>query len=345
MKYNLPLLTGALLIAATAGACAQANTAVTDPVGYITLPVAGGGSPSSPSRSYVGAALVNKVEYQGNINSVAGTTITFPASSFTAGSYNADAGNGNLYYIEIVSLATNPATNAGAWTDIVSNTANEIVTADDISTLAVAGNSIKVRKHHTVSSVFGANNSAGLAAGIDLSTADELQFLDAATQQATTVFFSTDDLNPGWVTAGGAPAANKIIAPGDGIKVTRKSAAALPILQVGHVKTGVTWLPVEQGVNVVTVPLATGVTFNNSLLNAPGGVTGGIDISSADEVGLLGSGSFTNHFFSTDDLNPGWVTVGGAPAGTTVLAEGTAIRIVRKSAAFNWKAPAQFIAP
>jgi hypothetical protein len=162
---------------------------------------------------------------------------------------------------------------------------------------------------------------------------------------AVTVFFSTDDGNPGWVTAAGQSAANRIIAPGDGIKVNRKANPALPIIQVGHVKTGPTWLPIEPGLNVVTIPLATGTTFDNSLLAAAGALNGGLDLTSADVVGQLANGAFTNHFFSTDDGNPGWVTAGGAAAGTKALPEGTAVKIVRKSAATNWKAPAQTIAP
>ncbi len=340
MKNNVSLITGALLIAAAAGSYAQ--TAVTDPVGYVTMPVAGGGSTASPSRSYIGATLVNKIEYSGVVTAVAGTTISFAAGSFTAGAFNADAANGNLYYAEIGSGA-----NQGAWTDIVSNTTSSLVTSDNISSLVAVGDKVKLRKHHTVSSVFGATNSSGFAAGIDVSTADELQFLDASTQQATTVFFSTDDLNPGWVTVAGNPAANMIIPPGVGVKVSRKSAAALPIVQVGHVKTGPTWLPVESGINVITIPLATGTTFDLANLSPPATLAGGIDISAADEVGLLSSGAFVNNFFSTDDLNPGWVTAAGNAAGTTALPEGTAIRILRKGTgtATNWKAPLQPIAP
>ena len=337
MKHKVSLLTGAFLAVAASGVFAQ--TAVTDPVGYITLPVSGGGAVATPVRSYIGASLVNKVEYAGSLVSAAGTTLTFGAASFTAGAFNDDAANGNLYYIEVTS-----GSNAGAWTDIVSNTATTITTLDNISSLVSAGTTVKIRKHHTVNTLFGANNTAGFAAGIDISSADELQFLDAATQQATTVFFSTDDLNPGWVTAAGAAAGNKIVAPGDGIKVTRKSSAALPIIQVGHVKTGPTWIPIEKGLNVVSVPLATGTTLDNSALAAAGALSGGIDIGAADEVGRLNNGAFTSYFFSTDDLNPGWVTAAGASAGSTVLAEGTAFRVVRKGNATNWKAPAQTIA-
>jgi hypothetical protein len=80
-------------------------------------------------------------------------------------------------------------------------------------------------------------------------------------------------------------------------------------------------------------------------LAAAGALTGGPDINAADTVGQLANGLFTTHFFSTDDLNPGWVTAGGAPAGTKVLPEGTALKILRKGTATNWKAPAQVVAP
>lgn len=335
MKVKLSLLAGVVSLAAVTGAFAQ--TAVTDPVGYITLNVSGGGSTAAPVLSYIGATLVNKTEFSGPYTASGQSSLTFADGSFTAGQFDAAAGVPQ-YYVEITSGA-----NAGVWTDIVSNTANALTLADDISGLAGASGSAVIRKHHTIASLFGAENSAGFLGGADVASADELQVIDAATQSQTTIFYSTDDLNSGWVTSAGQPAGNFIVPPGVGIKVSRKAADPLPIIQVGHVKTGQTWLPIEQGINVLNVPLATGVTLGNSQLSESG-LTGGADIAGADEVGTIDAGVFTSYFFSTDDLNSGWVTAAGAGAADKLLAEGTGFRVIRKSPAFNWKAPAQQIA-
>ena len=336
MKNKLSLILGAVSLAATVGAHAQ--TAVTDPVGYVTSTVAAS-SGAVRGETLYGATLFNKVEFSGVVATVAGTTLNFTGTPFTAGAF------GPRFFIEV----TNGA-GEGVNTDIVSNTANSIVTLDDISGFITAGTStVKIRAHQTVSTVFGAANSVGLLAGASLDDADQIVLLDPVTQLPKVIFFSTDEFSPGWVDATLNPAADEIIAPGQGVIIKRKAATNLSIVQVGHVKLGKTVVPVEKGENIIAVPLATGVTIDNSGLGAT--VTKGPDLASADQV-IVGNGlnSFTTLFNSTDEFSPGWIDASLNPQGTFLLKEGTAVLLKNTAptvgnTAYNWTFPAQVVAP
>ena len=354
MKHKVSLLTGAFLAVAASGVFAQ--TAVTDPVGYITLPVTGGGTNSSPKLSYVGASLVNKIEVAA-VSTAAGTNTTaeFAAGVLpAAGTYGVNSLGQSNYYVEIASGA-----NAGVWTDIVSNTATSITLLDPIGNIAHS-QTLKIRKHHTIASLFGATAATvQLKQGVSIGTADELLVVENPTANiAKSFFFSSDDADfdgnaDGWVFANGNPAADYVIAPGVGVKVSRKDTAAVNIIQVGHVKTGPTVLPVETGLNLISVPRAVGSAFtldNGALLSS--GLTGGVSVGTADELQELFSGAPLNFFYSTDDADfdgnaDGWVnSANGNPltANQKQLPEGTGVAIKRKGAPFNWVVPAESIA-
>ena len=332
MKHNISLITGALLIAAATGAKAQ-TTATTDPVGYITANVTGGTN-TTPGISYLGASLVNKIEYAGTATGGSGTSATFAASTFTAGAYGLNTLNEGKFYVEITTGA-----NAGVWTDIRGNTDTTLTLADAIGGL-FSGQSVKIRAHHTVSSLFGDNvgNPLKLTGGIDTASADVLELVSPTA--VTQLFFNTDENS--WV-AGATLANDKVIAPGEGVKVRRRSAAA-PIVWVGHVKTGKTVLPVEAGTNLVAVPRAVGssFTFATSGLLASG-LTGGVDTAGADVITQLTGANVSQIIYNTDEAA---FFSGATNADTFPIPEGTAIRILRKgTTAFNWVIPAETIAP
>ena len=335
MKNKISLILGAVSLAATLGA--QAQTAVTDPVGYVTSTVAAS-SGAVRGETLYGATLFNKVEFSGVVASAAGTTLNFSGAPFTAGAY------GSKFFIEI----TNGA-GEGVYTDIVSNTANSVVTLDNVSSFITATSTVKIRAHQTVSSVFGATNSAGLLAGATLDDADQIVLLDAATQQPKVVFYSTDEFSPGWIDSGLNSAAEEVIAPGQGVIIKRKAATSLSIVQVGHVKLGKTVVPVELGENVIAIPLATGVTVDNSGLGLT--VTKGADLASADQLVVgTGANAFTTLFNSTDEFASGWIDASLNPQGSFLLKEGTAVLLKNTApsagnAAYNWTFPAQFVAP
>ena len=135
---------------------------------------------------------------------------------------------------------------------------------------------------------------------------------------------------------------DKVIAPGEGIKVRRRGATT-PIVMVGHVKTGKTVLPIEQGTNLIAVPRAVGSAFtfaNSNLLGS--GLTGGVDTSSADVITQLTGSTVNQIIYNTDESA---FFSGATNADNFQLTEGSAIRIQRRGAPFNWAVPQETIAP
>ncbi len=338
MNIKLPLLVGLASLAALVGAHAQ--SAVTDPVGYITTTISNQVS-GVRGETFVGPTLVTKVEFAGVVATAAGTTLNFSGTPFAANQFN---GANGPHYLEITN-----GTGNGVWTDITATTANSVTLLDNISSfITPATTTVKIRKHHTVGTYLGAANSIGLQGGVDLASADQIVILNPVTQLPKTIFFSTDEFAPGWVDASFASAVNDIIAPGQGLLVKRvggASAGTLSFVQTGYVKTGPTVLPIEAGENVVSIPNAVGVSLANSGLGAS--LTQGADLASADQVVVnTGNNAFTTVFFSTDEFAPGWVDASFNPQGTTVLKEGTAILIKNTAVPtpFNWTVPAVTIA-
>jgi len=356
MKHTLTLITGALLVAVATGSYAQ--TAVTDPVGYITMN-AHGGTLSTPGESYIGAPLVGKLEFKGLAVSASGTTINVAAGALTAAAYDQQTGGPTLaqgprYYIEV----TNGA-GEGVWTDIVSNTASTVVTTDNISAMVSATSVLAIRKHQTISSLFGATNQAGLLASDQYATADNLIIVQAsstppgATTLADGIFYNNDPFDTGWrgVSSGSDSLADVVVPPHQGIYLKHKAAGILPIIQVGHVKTGKTVYPVEIGENFITIPLATGTTLGGSNIGLS--VTRSDQYATADQVTVQNktTGAFSFNFFNNDPFSSqNWEDVNNTPTAGTVLAEGQSVRIlntqpVAGNTAYNVTFPKQEIAP
>jgi uncharacterized protein (TIGR02597 family) len=337
MKHNLSLLTGALLFAVAAGASAQ--TAVTDPVGYITINVAGNAG-AGKNVSLIAPTLVNKVDFAGVVSAISGDGLTLTVSSLTAGAF------GPGHWVEV----TNGA-GEGAWTNVVSNTATTITIADNMSAFITAGTStIKVRQHVTVDNFFGSTNSAGLLAGGDAGVADEVLFMGdrGVVAQNYTVFYD----GSGWIDGDFNAAGTKAIEPGVGLVVFRKPATAVSFVQVGHVKTGKSMTSVlagpaagDNGENIVAIRSAVGVTLGASNLytGSPAtGVTPGGDLGAADEVHRFVGGASVPYFHDGSD----WLDADFNSAAGVVVPEGTALYIVRKAGGdFVWTSPAVTIAP
>jgi len=329
MKFKLPLLVGLASLAALIGA--QAQSAVTAPVGYITITL----QPSTNGYSAISPTLVNKTEFAGVATTVSATTIGFTGTPLTAGAFASG------FYVEV----TNGA-GEGAWTNITGNTTSDITVVDSMTSFITAGSStVKIRKHVTVADFFGPTNSAGLGAGGDAGTADEVFFIEPGGNPALTTEVFYD--GAAWTDLDFNAADKKPIEPGQGLLVARKTASPKSFVFTGYVKTGKTMIPVAPGPNVVSVPSAVGYTLASSGLrgasNSNGtGVTSGGDAGTADEVFLFDvSPTGISHFFDTS-----WNDIDFNPADTKVLKEGSAAYLIHKTGAqYNWIAPAVTIAP
>lgn len=339
MKLNLSIFTGVASLAALMSG-AFADTATTEPVGYITVKAEGAASKNTFTT--IAPTLVNKTEYSGAITAITATTITVGSAPFALNQFqNSD------YYVEI----TNGA-GEGAWTNITGTPSTASITVpDDMQPFAAIGSMIRIRKHVTVSQFLGTPTQSGLVGGFDPGTADSV-VIRTPGENDVTLFYDTasgywsDDVNF-------ADESNRRIEPGQGLIVARTQATTdTSWTFVGHVKTGKTKISVLTGDNVIAIPVSTGLTLGTSGLEdnaAPKGVSGlnvGGDPATAGDFFTLfdpnGAGINTTYFHDgfnwSEDVNYG-------DESGKVLSEGSALYITRSGAPFVWTAPAQFIAP
>ena len=340
-KTSLSIFSATLLAAGSVF-----GQAVTDPVGFITLNVHGGGSVSTPKLSLLSPTLMRPILYQGVITNISTTTITVSGTPWAVGTFNGANGS---HYVEIVSTAV-PA-RSGTMSEIVSTpTSNTIVTAGDLSVnQAAVGDTICIRKDVTIADVFGANNSAGLLGSAeDATTADEILIYNASTSASYFYFTGIEGFPAGWYSSGDfSPANNVPIAPNEAVVIKRKAAGALAITSAGTVKTGNTVMAVVNGLNVLGTSSAAGITLANSGLMTGTdntGVKAGEDGAVADEVILYTTGNPVSYFYFTGappEFPAGWYkTDDFSNANNVSIAAGTAFVVKRKGGpSFNWALP------
>jgi len=336
----LPLkLRCALAICALAALqSASAQNATTTPVGYITINV-NGGTPAAPKVTLVAPSLVGAVQWQG---ATANTGVTPSQFTVIGTPWSANQFNGanGTHYVEIASGA-----NSGAWSYVTATTGNSVTTQDDLSSLAVGGDTIAIRKCVTLADFFGANNEAGLLAGDELSLADEVLVYDGLTPQPYFFYDDPSDIDDGWYDADGVLANTAAIGPNQPVLIKRK-AGGLTFKFVGHVKKGPTFIPVETGTNIIPIVRAAGVELNLASLytgNTTTGVKPGDELALADELLVYNSSSISSYYYYDDpaDVDDGWYDADGILSNTITLQEGTSIVLKRKTPgnAFNWIVP------
>jgi uncharacterized protein (TIGR02597 family) len=324
----------------TASATAQ-TTATTDPVGFITLNVAGTGGTLASQLSFEGLSLTTPVVYQGSAETVGASSLTDNEATWTDDQFNDAAGQ---FYAEITS-----GTAAGTTYNISDTIAatKTVTLSEPLAAGVAAGATFKIRKHWTIGTVFGPANEAGLQGGTS-STADLILIYNGATYD--TYFYSTGGLpGVGWRKVGGA-AANQVntkINQDDGVIVQRKQSSNLGVILMGAVKTGQSSIPVFNGLNFVGNVYAANMTLGSSGLYTGSGATGVTPgtSSTADTVQTYNSATSTyeTYFYSSGGLpGVGWRKVGGAGAdqSNVPLPVGTSVIVNRKAVAgFNWIAP------
>ena len=344
-----------LLFAAVAGislsfaefAAAQA-TVPTDPVGFTTLTV--NAKPANiRGFTFLSLNMARPHVFQATPSAVASDgskVISFAGTPFTAGAFN------NTHYVEIMNGAS-----AGRLSDVVSNTANSITIADDLSASVSTGTSIRIRPMWTPATAFGAANQAGFKAGPVASQADNIQIFDPATGGFTTIFYK--NISPvGWTKGANASAANDPIPPDVALRIERKDPTSFSFQLAGAVKLGPTGLFVQGGntpanpenANYLPNPYPmNSVTLASSNLftgDPNTGVQGGAVASQADTVSIYNSatGGFDIYFYkttSTQTAPPGWYKSNLTPASDVVIPEGGAVLLKRKNTrpSFIWQVP------
>jgi uncharacterized protein (TIGR02597 family) len=338
---NVLCCAAAIFFAASSVVLSQATTATTDPVGFITLNVAGTGGTSAEALSFKGLGLTRPVEYQGSAETVGASTLVDNEATWTDNQFN---GAGGAFYVEIIS-----GTNAGTTYDVSATTAaNKTITlAQPLAAGTTAPVSFKVRKHWTFASVFGANNESGLQAG-NASTADQILLYNGSTYD--TYYFSNAGglVGNGWRKVGGGSAdqANTTIYPDEGVIVKRLQSAAVNVVLMGAVKTGQTAAAVVGGLNFIGNVYAAGMTLNSSGIytgNPATGLAPG-NASTADTIDIYNGSTYDSYYFSNAGglVGNGWRKIGGGSADqqNVAIPVGSSIIVNRKTAgSFNWVAP------
>jgi uncharacterized protein (TIGR02597 family) len=314
---------------------ALAQTASTDPVGFITVSVSGG-TPTLPKLSLVAPTLLRPIEWQGAAT-VSGTTVTVTGTPWTAAQF----GTNGQYFVEIAS-----GTKPGAWTDIQSNGTGTLTTLDNLTAFAGANATIRIRKHTKLVDFLGANNSAGLLGGTSQAVSDEVLVYDGTTY--ATYWYYNGTPGAGWYDDNFASAANAIIAPNEGVVIRRRGNTTISFQSIGSVKTGDTLFPISSGLNVLGNIAAKGITLATSGLytgNATTGLKGATSQAFADEVILYIAGTPANYWYYDGSDNggagAGWYDSNFQPAGTTSIPPGASLVVKRKApnVAFNWTLP------
>jgi len=354
MKTNTSLfrsLAAAVVLAfgtATHTSFAQ-TTSTTTPVGFVTIAIAGGGTPSAPAYTFTTLGLVNPIAFQSTTTtSTAGTaTITDTAATWANNTYNSTTADAPpTHFVEILS---GPA--AGSMYDIVTTngTGQSLTVSPALAAGVTAGVSYAIRPHWTIASVFGptVNTAGGLTGATTSGNADQIQLWRNG--GFATYYYSTGGLaGTGWRQFGVAgDATNTVIYPDDGMIIAFTHATGVNLVINGAVKTGQTSVPVLTGYSLLGNVYAAGMTLTSSGLytDATGdtGVKPGNGSSTGDQILVWNpaTAGYRTFFYGSGGLfGTGWKEFGvSGDASGTALPVGSALFINRAGTPFNWVAP------
>ncbi|MGJ8651956.1 MAG: TIGR02597 family protein [Opitutaceae bacterium] len=328
-KYIKPtfILAGALLAASS-----NLQAVETEPVGYVTVTVAGTGGVAAEAFTYMGVPLHKSSIAAGAITGIAANTITASGAAWTVDDY---AGA----YVLITS-----GTNEGVSSTISSNTATELTTVDDLTSLLAGDETFTIREYTTIADVFGAANEAGLDGGTNSGEADTVLFQSPS--GFTSYYYKDGGFigGTGWRTSTDASTeqGGTTIPFGDGIIVVRKQSADLDIVLSGSVFGGDATTPVEAGFNWKSASIPVDLTLAG-LFGAANevGLDGGSNSGEADNIIVPAGGGLTTYYYKDSGFigGTGWRTSTDASTeqGATVIVEPGQMFLINRSggAAFN----------
>lgn len=325
-----------MLAAASLATLGASAATVSDPVGFITVSAAGG-TVAKPGLTFVSPGLVSPVEWEGQVVSALGELLELGDAGWPAGRFD------SAYYAEIVS-----GPYAGVWTDIVSAGGDLLTTNDPLGDLLSGGETIRIRRFTTLADLFGADNEAGLLAGVSLARADTVSVYRAGSTDRYWYYNGSQGGQAGWYDAGWNPAAAAVIAPGEGVTLQRRAAQELPLYFTGTVRTGPLSVVVEKSRSFIGGVTPVDITLDNSQLytgSADDGFAAGVSLARADRLLVYGSNaeslSVYWYYDGSQGAQPGWYDDNWQPAGSAVIPGGTTFVIERtQGEAFEWFLPA-----
>jgi uncharacterized protein (TIGR02597 family) len=209
----------------------------------------------------------------------------------------------------------------------------EDIEAGGITTADFDGNRVLIRELPTLSSIFGAENSAGLLAGT-FATAD-LIYLFSSGDFSKYYYFSGGFGQPaGWYDEGGNSANDVSIHFGDGLIIETRDAAVKTISISGSVKLGPTNVPIYQGFNLISNPSP----VKGRLTLANSGLKDGLLAGTAATADIIylpdGSGSFDKYYYFNGGFGQpaGWYeSESGANADAVILPDAGSFFVDRRT--------------
>jgi uncharacterized protein (TIGR02597 family) len=336
----------AILVAAVMAGNAAANDPVySETVGYNTSAVPAG------KMTMVSFPLLKQEVYSGAFTSKSGGVLTSSASNFDASLISAkNYASEPLYFIEITSSSN---ATSGLIIDILSATSTTVtVSTGDAASLS-GTESFKIRKYLTLGDVFGANNSAGLKQGPSLSEADIVYALVNGNWKQ---YFYYDDqvgFDPTqWADLSQVgDAKDARIDPDQGILIARKTGSgSVSLVVTGTVKSTQAKIPVVAGMQIVTNPWPTPMTFAQLGLQTGNEATGlkqAPSVGEADVIYRLENGEWKQYFIYDDQIGfdpVQWTKLGDiADPSSTQIGVGEAILIKRVTPqSFAWSPAKNF---
>lgn len=337
MTHRIAIPAAALLFAAPLAA--DTNVVATDPVGYITVPIAGTGGTSPAAYTFLGLSMIREASYQGALTAVGAYSLIDTNASWAEDQFN---GTNGTFTVELASGSYE------GYQTTVSNTVASTKTLEvinDFSSIAAPGDSYKVYKDWTIASVFGVSNSSGLVGG-SATTAD--QILVRAGSGYDIYYYQTQGIGgTGWRQSG-SPLVDRKDTPlflEQGLLIKRLASTSTNITVVGAVKVTPTVIPAELGYNFIANVYPVNMTLASSQLytgNSTNGVIGGSS-TTADQVQIRTSATTDLYYYQTQGIGgTGWRKVGSplVDASTNVIEGGTCFIVKRNSdIPFMWKAP------
>jgi hypothetical protein len=304
---------------------------------YVTTAATIQGNGGSGTRStYFSLSQVHPWVACGTITALGANSLSDAQATWSEDQFNGANGD---YYLEFAS---------GLTVDIEDTVVatKTLTLPGDLRTVLAVGDVYRIRKHYTLTDVFGVNNDARLQGGRRFGSADNVVLLDAATQKNTLYFYYTLPGSVGWYRGDLAPAVNVTIYPEQGITVTRKVAGDVTVYLTGVTKTGMTWAPISKGQNLVST-LKTVKNLKLSELNLvtgnpATGLAGGMNVSAADNLIIPTPSGSVVYFYYNVAGSQGWYDGTLHPAGSVEIPAGSAFYIKRKApGSFDWVIPAE----
>jgi hypothetical protein len=315
-----PLSYSLIAAALACGLASAQTTAYTTPVGYVTTTLKGG-------QFNLTSLTVHNPTVSAGVISAKDVTLP-PSVTVTGANFLTLLGTPGANNTHILELAD------GSIQEITEWGADYLRTSANFNGQVTAGTTTyKLRKAATVSSVFGATNSAGLKSSPDgevenasgIPTADTIQLWNGS--GFTTIYYFDDTAGTtGWYTGTGDPAANIPIIHADGFFVRRAAGAPVNLVVTGEVKTTKTSGALDPGFSYLGAVAPVGLTLATSgLENYIGHSADGIAIDDngkyvVDNVQIqTPEGGYRICYYFGDGPTGVWYDAEGNLAGDAVL--------------------------